>query len=254
MFWDRILAGCVAAALAATMLPASAQAETIVVRASGPSSKSYTPGKKLPDNSIVTLKTGDVVTLLDGRGTRTLRGPGTFGATASAQSGSDTRTSLATLIETKRVSRARTGAVRGGMSTDALAPRSPNLWYVDISQSSTACVPDPANVRIWRPSSAEAASVTITPAAGGASTPVNFGAGEAVALWPEALPVTEGAAYRLSWPGATAPVTIGFSVMNAGAEGLESMAAALISRKCDAQLNLLVETVALPDPAPDAGG
>lgn len=255
MFWGRILAGCGGAALMlGALAPIAAQAETIVVRASGPSAKSYTPGKKLADNSMVTLKAGDVLTLLDGRGTRTLRGPGTFGATSTAQSGSDTRTSLATLLETKRVARARTGAVRGTAGAEALAPRSPNLWYADISQSSTVCVPDPANVRLWRPYASEAASVTITSKAGGAAAQVSFGAGEAVALWPASLPVSEGAAYQLSWQGLATPVSLSFSVMNAGAEGLESMASALISRKCDAQLNLLVETVALPDPAPDAGG
>jgi hypothetical protein len=32
------------------------------------------------------------------------------------------------------------------------------------------------------------------------------------------------------------------------------MASTLIARKCDAQLDLLIETVALPDPAPDLPG
>lgn len=235
----------------AAFAPLAAQAETIVVRASGPSAKTYTPGKKLADNSSVTLKAGDVVTLLDGRGTRTLRGPGTFGATATA-AGSDTRTSLAALLETKRVMRARTGAVRGSGGAEASLPRSPNLWYVDISQASTVCVPDPANVRLWRPVSAEGAAVTISAKSGGASAPVAFGAGEAVAAWPAALPVTDGAVYSLSWPGLAKPIDIAFSVMAPGTEGLESMASTLISRKCDAQLNLLVETVALPDPTPDS--
>ncbi|MBB6124135.1 hypothetical protein [Sphingobium subterraneum] len=252
MFWTSHWAKCGAAMMAlAALAPLAAQAETIVVRASGPSAKTYTPGKKLADNSSVTLKAGDVVTLLDGRGTRTLRGPGTFGATASA-AGSDTRTSLAALLETKRVMRARTGAVRGGVGAEASAPRSPNLWYVDISQTSVACVPDPANVRLWRPSSADGATVTITAKSGGASAPVIFGAGEAVALWPATLSVTDGAVYSLSWPGLAKPIDIALSVMAPGTEGLESMASTLISRKCDAQLNLLVETVALPDPAPDS--
>ncbi len=252
MFWGRkFMIG--AAALAALAGSVAAQAETIVVRASGPSAGDFRPGRKLADNVAITLKAGDVLTLLDGRGTRTLRGPGTFGSTASASAGSDTRTSLATLLESKRVMRARTGAVRGDAAEPAAAPRSPNLWYVDISQSSAACVPDPANVRIWRPSIAEASDVTISPAAGGPTQSVHFDAGQAVAWWPESLPVGEGTGYSLSWTGLSNPVTIRFAIMAPGSEGLETMASALISKQCNAQLNLLVETVALPDPAPDAG-
>ena len=253
MFWARKHALGIALALtlgASAAIPAAA--ETIVVRASGPSAKGYPPGRKLADSGTVSLKAGDVVTLLDGRGTRTLRGPGTFGLTASASSGTDSRNTLASLLETKRVRRARTGAVRGGVGEDTPAPRSPNLWYVDISQPSTACVPDPANVQLWRPDIGKAVTLTIAPAKGGAGTPVNFAAGEAVTSWPAALPVTEGAQYRLSWSGLAKPVDIGFALMSGAAGGLETMASSLIAKKCDAQLALLAETVALPDPTPDA--
>lgn len=253
MPWDRKASLGTVFALAMTMTvlaQAPAAAETIVVRASGPSAKGFPPGRKLADSGNLSLKGGDVVTLLDGRGTRTLRGPGTFSLAATATAGTDSRTSLASLLETKRVRRARTGAVRGGVAEDAAAPRSPNLWYVDISQPTTACVPDPANVRLWRPDIASAATVTIK--GSGGSAPVSFAAGEAVASWPASLPVTEGARYSLSWTGLAKPVDIGFSLMGGDAGGLETMASTLIAHKCDAQLALLVETVALPDPAPDA--
>lgn len=252
MFWGKNGSLGIAMMLAlgaAAAVPAAA--ETIVVRASGPSAKGYPPGKKLADSSMVSLKAGDVVTLLDGRGTRTLRGPGTFGLTANASSGTDSRNTLASLLETKRVRRARTGAVRGGIAEDAPAPRSPNLWYVDISQPSTACVPDPANVQLWRPDIGSAITLSITPAKGGAGAPVSFAVGESVASWPATLPVSEGALYRLSWSGLAKPVDIGFALMSGETGGLETMASTLIAKKCDAQLALLTETVALPDPAPD---
>ena len=245
----QLFGAAAALAAAVVLLPTQANAESIVVRASGPSAKAYTPGKKLADNISLTLKAGDVVTLLDGRGTRTLRGPGTFGSTSSPAAGSDTRTSLATLLETKRVMRARTGAVRSGLE-QVTTPRSPNLWYVDISQASAVCVADPSNIRLWRPAKDDAATVTIK-GANGATADVSFAAGDAVAQWPAALPVTQGAGYSLSWAGLPTAVKISFALMEPGSEGLENMASALISRKCDAQLNLLVETVALPDPAPD---
>lgn len=228
---------------------APAAAESLVVRASGPSAKTYPAGAKLADTARVTLRAGDVLTLLDGRGTRTLRGPGSFAVTGPVSAGTDSRTSLSSLLETKRVRRARTGAVRGGDGAGQPS-RNPSIWYVDVSQSSTICVADPANLRLWRPDSLEAVTLTATPAAGGKSGPIKFGAGEATAAWPANLPVVDGGAYRLGWPGVSQPVAIRFAVMDSASEGLEDTAATLIERKCDAQLDLLVETVALPDPAP----
>jgi hypothetical protein len=244
---SRSLAGlaCGAALLAA----APAAAETLVVRASGPSAGGFAPGKKLADGASVTLKAGDVLTLLDGRGTRTLRGPGVFGTGATASSGGGT--SIAGFIGTRNTARARTGAVRTGMM--ATAPRSPNLWYVDMSKQTTACLADPANIRLWRPAATDAATVTVT-GKGGTGT-IAFEAGQALVDWPlAALPVTEGASYQLSGGGLAKPVTIRFTILTTGADGLEGMASTLIARKCDAQLDLLIETVALPDPAPDLPG
>jgi hypothetical protein len=242
-----------ATALALLATPAGgALAETIVVKAGGPSAGSFPPGK-IADNSMVTLKAGDILTVLDGRGTRTLKGPGTFNTSATASTTNDTRTSLAGLLGTQRVRRARTGAVRGG-ADEGKMPRSPNLWYVDISQSSTVCVPDTGNVQLWRPDLTEAVTVTARDEKSGKSAAIPFEKGQFRTSWPTALPVGEGSSYQLSWPGLQKPVKISFSVMDANSEGLESMASMLIRRGCEAQLNLLVETVALPDPQPTPEG
>jgi len=237
-------------AVGATLTAASpAMAETIVVRASGPTAGLYAPGKKLVEGASVKLKAGDVLTILDGRGTRTLRGPGMFGTGASATGGGGA--SIASFIGTRTTSRARTGAVRSGVM-EGVAPRSPNLWYVDVSQTSTVCVPDPANVRLWRPDNSSAGTLTITGKGGKATA--DFATGGALASWPVTLPVTDGASYTLSGAGIGKPVTITMSVLPAGADGLEGTASTLIARKCNAQLDLLIETVALPDPAPDIPG
>lgn len=240
------------AVLACALLAAptgAALAETIVVKSGGPSAGSYPPGRKIADNSLVTLKAGDNLTILDGRGTRTLKGPGTFNTSAATGSASDTRTPLASLLSTQKVRRARTGAVRGG-ADEGRAPRSPNLWYVDISQSSKVCVPDASNIQLWRPDLAEALSVTARDVQTGKSAAVPFDKGQFRASWPASLPVSEGSRYQLSWSGLKKPVDISFSLMDANSEGLESMAAALIQRGCEVQLDLLVETVALPEPKP----
>ncbi|MEJ7927141.1 hypothetical protein WG908_10295 [Sphingobium sp. AN641] len=251
MLQGRRLAVLLAALSLGQVVPAAA--ESLVVRASGPSAKAYPAGAKLADAARITLKAGDVLTLLDGRGTRTLRGPGSFAVAGPVSAGTDSRTSLSSLLETKRVRRARTGAVRG---TDGAGQpsRNPSIWYVDVSQSSTICVADPANLRLWRPDSVNAITLTATPFAGGKAGSILFGAGEATTAWPASLPVVDGAAYRLGWPGAKQAVAIRFALMNSASEGLEDTAATLIERKCDAQLDLLVETVALPDPAPASPG
>ncbi|HYD36678.1 MAG TPA: hypothetical protein VEA60_03635, partial [Allosphingosinicella sp.] len=63
---------------------------------------------------------------------------------------------------------------------------------------------------------------------------------------PSDLPVAEGSEYRLSGPGAAAPTTIRFRTMGNKPAGLEDMAQALIRNRCDAQLDLFIETVKLP--------
>jgi len=247
MFSVKLPHVLLAVAGGASLLAAAgpACAEALVVRASGPSAGTFLPGKKLPDGSSVTLKAGDVLTLLDGRGTRTLRGPGVYGTTATASAVSTVN--IASFIGARNNSRARTGAVRGIKAE----PRSPNVWYVDIRKPATICVLDPANVKLWRPVSG-AGTLAIAGAAGKGS--VAFAADAAVASWPTTLPVTEGASYQLSGAGLPKPVTVTFTLLSPGAEGLESTASTLIARKCSAQLDLLIETVAAPDPAPDMPG
>src|SRR3546814_19025400 len=77
MVWGRFAAKCALAGCVAG-LGAQAAAETMVVRATGPSAATYQPGSKLADGGSLALKAGDGVTLLDARGTRTRRGPGRF--------------------------------------------------------------------------------------------------------------------------------------------------------------------------------
>ncbi|WP_022683896.1 hypothetical protein [Sphingobium bisphenolivorans] len=236
MVWGRMvaLAGmlCAGAGLAVPAL-----ADTLVVRASGPSAKSYQPGSKLADGGALVLKAGDVLTLLDARGTRTLRGPGRFSVTAAATTAPASGVALSAVLDTKRVRRVRTGAVRGNASA-ALPPRRPNLWLVDVAQPGLVCVADPASVRLWRADAGRPVSVRI--AGEGTSATAAFPAGEAMALWPAALPLREGAAYRLS-EGAHS-TDIRFAMLDKSASGLDGMAAGLLAHKCTAQLDLLVDT------------
>ena len=217
-----------------------AMADVLVVRATGPSARSYPAGKSLADAAKVTLQANDTLVVLDARGTRTLRGPGTFTPGGPAQA---SRTSLASVTPQRR---ARIGAVRSVGMASSNVPRSPSIWHVDVAKSSNICVTDPAHVTLWRANSARPVELTVTPNSGRART-VSLAGGQATAPWPADLAIADGAGYRLGWAGAPAPTTITFRTLPAKPTALNDMAASLIQHGCDAQLDLLIETVKLPE-------
>lgn len=208
-------------------------ADILVVRSSGPSAKSYPPGRRLPESARLVLKAGDQLIVLDGRGTRNIRGPGAFTAGAPAVG----RVASAAPTVDRR---ARIGAVRG-LETGELRP--PSIWHVDVSRSSNVCVADPARVTLWRADPAPAATLTIS-GRGGRTRQLGWQPGSTTVAWPSDLPVAEGAEYRLS--GAGEPATIRFRTIPARSAGLEDMAQTLIRNQCDAQLDLFIDTVKLP--------
>jgi hypothetical protein len=232
------------AALLAIAWAGSASAGAIVVRSSGPSAKSYPPGKALADDARITLRANDQLVILDGRGTRTVKGPGTFSASAASTRTGATATARR-ILSTQGSAERRGGAVRGTGETP-VAIRSPNLWFVDAGRSATMCVADPAAVKLWRADASDAATLTLSGAAGSAT--VRMEKGVSVADWPGALPVTDRGEYRIAG-GAAEPSTVRLVLMGPNPEGLENTASALIQKGCDAQLDLLVDTFALPDQA-----
>ena len=138
--------------------------------------------------------------------------------------------------------RARIGAVRG-IETGELRP--PSIWHVDVAKSSNFCVADPTKVTLWRADSAKALSLSIGGADGRAKQ-LSWQPGSSILAWPSDLPVTDGAAYRLSRSGESAWTGIRFRTMPATPAGLEDMAQMLIRNRCDAQLDHFIETVKLP--------
>ena len=210
-------------------------ADILVVRSSGPSARSYPPGRRLPESARLVLRAGDQLIVLDGRGTRIIRGPGSFtagaptaGRIASAAPAADRR--------------ARIGAVRG-LETGELRP--PSIWHVDVARSSNVCVADSSKVTLWRADPGEAATLSIA-GANGRTKRLPWPRGSSTLAWPSDLAVTEGAEYRLSGAGAAAPATIRFRTMGDRPAGLEDMAQTLIRNRCDAQLDLFIDTVRMP--------
>src|SRR5687768_16491238 len=123
----RIIGAAMAAA-SCLLVPAAASAG-VVVAASGPSASSYPVGKKIGDSERIVLRAGDSLTVLDGNGTRVLRGAGTF--SLDQQAGPSQRGTFAVLTERRSAARVRTGAVRTGETGPALPT---SLWYIDIDR------------------------------------------------------------------------------------------------------------------------
>lgn len=240
MFWrpNKLRVPRIAVAAILALGATAAAANILVVRSSGPSARAYPPGKALAPNARITLRQGDSVVLLDGRGTRTLRGPGSYAAGAAARV--TTRSAL-TVNNNGRVG--RIGASRGTPDQ----PRSPSIWHVDVSQSATVCVADPRNVILWRPSATRTVQLRIAPALGGAAPrTVAWTAGESTLAWPSDLSVASDAEYRLSVEGVAVPTRLKFRVLPSAPTGLDAQAQAFIQNGCQAQLDVLIDTVQLP--------
>lgn len=215
-------------------------AETIVVKSSGPSAKLYSPGKSIPDNSKVSLKQGDSLTILDGRGTRVLKGPGVFSTTASTVNSN----SIGALLKNTGTRQVRTGATRGVGET---VQRPPNVWLIDSTRSGTVCVAGTEAVSLWGPSHDDAVTMTLTRISDGKSVPVAWRPGQTVKAWPTAdMPISDGAQYRITADGSANPVTLRFAALGPNPQGLESTASAMITAGCNGQLDLLIELVAVP--------
>ena len=221
-------------ALTGAALAGAAQAG-VVVSSSGPSKAQFPAGKKLDDNSSITLRDGDVVTVLTSAGTKVIKGGGVHlvGATGDSK-----RSTFAVLTRQRSASRVRTGAVRGTGPAEGAAERSPNLWYVDVSRSGTMCVASPEAVRLWRPGAQAAATYTL--GAGGQSVAVAFAENTRDVAWDvAAMPLSDGAKYSIAAPDGGSTNEVKFVMLDTVPEEPEDLAARLIEKGCTAQLELL---------------
>ena len=224
--------GLVAAALVAGS--AATSAAVLVVRSSGPSAGTYPPGKAIPESTTLKLRANDMIVLLDSRGTRTLKGPGSFSASAAAGPS-------ATASNNRRSSGiARIQAVRGG-PTGATQGR--NVWQADVERSGAVCVANPADLGLYRASSGKEADLVVT-AADGKSAVVHFEPGQSIARWPAELAVASGAKYNVK--GGSAPATLEMKLLAPLPSGMEGTAQSFIRNDCQAQLDVLIDTFTAP--------
>ena len=225
MSWRGLMMSVAAAACVASSGPALAK--SLVVRSAGPSSKAYPPGKALPDSARISLQPGDSVTILAPGAKRTLRGPGTF----SAGSGN------ANALADSTSKRTRFGAMRTG----DLA-LNPSPWNLDVTQSGTMCIASADGLKMWRPNSEEAGTLSISAGEGPATT-VDWPAGKATIDWPAALKIAEGTEYRLALSDGTSAESVQFAVMAGIPDDVTDAAQSLIQRGCQNQLDVLVDGI-----------
>ena len=234
MSWGRnkLSFGKLALAVLLVTGAGAAAANVLVVRSSGPSAKGYPPGRSLPDNAQVQLRSGDTLVVLSSRGTRTFRGPGTFSPGAAVQTGPQT-------VQGNNGRRARIGAVRSGVILPTATPTT--IWDIDASQSGTMCLAATTGARLWRPDSSRAATLTITASNRPAQT-VMWPEGAATVDWPAAMPITNNGEYQLSLTGSPVPARVRVRTLNSRPEDIQAVAEALIANDCREQLDLLVDT------------
>ncbi len=244
MSWTSTLK--LAASLAAIGCAGTAIAGTIVIRSSGPSAKIYPAGKSLTDGQKVVLKAGDVLVVLDPRGTRTLNGAGSFNVSGSAPASAAPST-FAALIGNSGTRQVRTGAVRG---TAGAQPRVTSLWYIDTAKSGTMCLRDLSRATLWRASMTTPVTLTLTRVSDGKSVPLGFAAGQAVRAWPMPdMPLAADTDYRISGPGLATPTTLRLVKVDSTTDAADEVAATLIDNGCRGQLDVLVEAGKTPGTA-----
>ena len=245
MSWGKFFAnaavvGAVVAGLGG--MPLAAAAQSVVVRSTGPSAAQLPPGKRLPANAAVTLRSGDRVTVLDRSGTRVLTGPGAFTLDASVVRDQTAATRVAGLLTRGAAPRTRTGAVRGAPDAAPAGPRRPeSVWYIDSTRGGTWCVADPRALVLWRPDQAGDLTATLS-GARGTSAAVAWRRGSALKLWPATLPVSDGGTYTLTGAGtgATSRTVIITRILPAlPANDFAATAGMLADAGCTAQLELL---------------
>ncbi|MEO6224545.1 MAG: hypothetical protein ABIO80_01640 [Sphingomicrobium sp.] len=211
------------AAATLALVSTAAIANVVVVKSIGPSAKSYPPGKTLPESAKITLKGGDVITILGPGTAKTLRGPGNFDAkqvTLASAAGQ----------------RGRFGALRAGEIA-----HNPSIWDIDVSQGGKICISDASKLQLWRPDSEAEVTATIR-SADGQSQPLSWAAGKSLAAWPATVPIQSNASYDIEWPDTGEKSTLEVVTVPATPDDIVTAAQVLIEHGCQKQLDLLVES------------
>jgi hypothetical protein len=232
-----------AAAVMAVAMAGTAAAQSMVVRSTGPSAGKYPTGAKLKSADKLTLVAGDKVVLMQAGKTRTLSGPGTFGASGTIQASQSMSGTVTRMLAKGPTMRSRGGFSRGPGDVAPVDARAPNLWLLDYRETGTFCVADPATLMLWRPNMEGDTALEIESAGKKATVALVDGAN--FRKWPtDTLPVQYGVDYRLSGGGLPAPVKVRFTPLENAPDTIEGSVDMLMAKGCTPQLNRLVDAMA----------
>ena len=237
----RLGLSAAAAVIAMTVVTAAA-AQSMVLRSTGPSAGKYPTGARLKSTDKLTLVAGDKVVLMQSGKTRTLSGPGTYGATGTVQASQSLGGNVTRMLAKGPTMRSRGGFSRGPGDEAPANVRAPNLWLLDYREAGTFCVLDPALLMLWRPNMEGDTALEIESAGKKATAAIVDGAN--FRKWPtDALPVQYGTDYRLSGGGLARPVTVRFIAVENAPDTVEGSVDMLMAKGCSPQLNRLVDTM-----------
>ena len=233
---------CAVAAPSGFGLGIAAQAQSLVVRSTGPSATQFPIGRVLASNASVTLGDRDRLMVLDKSGSRILMGPGSFTLDGKVTHDQDALIRMRKLLDYDGPHRIRmSGGVRGGAAATGnnfeKVPRS--IWSVDVSKGGTYCAVKGAPLTLWRRNTDHQESWKVTLASDGSMAMVVFKQGESSAPWPDHFTITHGGHYTFTRQRANVPVTI--HVLDPSGSDPVEYASQLARENCLAQFNILAE-------------
>lgn len=240
------------AALIGASLSAQAMAQAVVVRSTGPSAVSYPKGKRLSASDTVTLKQGDVVTVLDKAGTRVLKGAGSFVLDGAINRDRGAAALLARSLSNPASVRA--GAVRGPGDSTGESVMPVSIWLADTDQGGNVCVPRGSDLYLWRGKSAKRSFTWLTEATGGEMVRMQWPPKTVGIAWPKTmLAPQEGRTYRIydeTTPETAAEFRIVVLEPEAVPADAEALGTLLLDNGCRAQFDWLAATLDEEDVAP----
>lgn len=238
------LAAAGLAGLLTVTFAGSAMAQNIVVRSSGPSAQSYPVGNKLKEGTLITLSSGDRITVLNNSRTQVLSGPGRFTIGRQAARSSTIGARVANFVNRKG-GRVRTGAVRGDPgSASAAPPKVPNMWFLDPVRGGNFCIANTTMLMAWRADMSGDANTAISDPDNGTSGALNWNDGSRLKSWPvDAAPLSDGATYHVTSPGSAQPVHVTFMLLSDPPAEIDALVETLIAKGCQNQVDAIVDAV-----------
>lgn len=131
----------------------------VVMQSRGPAYKS---GASLEGSTVLTLKEGEKLTVINPSGVSvTLKGPytGPVAPPSSAASSMDAKQALSTLVASREARSSAVGVIRAGGSVAKL----PDPWLIDVTYPGARCLRESTPLVWWRPHSTEEAGFTLHP-------------------------------------------------------------------------------------------